>query len=319
MDHGAQHTVERATAFLAGAVEEKEPLFLFINLLEPHWRYLPPLLDRLALLPEGIDVLAATWTATQMYGPLLMAGKPSRGPTLAVVRAFYAAAVRYQDRHVGELLKRIDATLGAENTLVIITADHGENLGEAGRWDHVFAINDHLLRVPLTIRLPAHFPAGLRVAEACGLIDIPATVADLVPELDFPTGAGRTLVPQHLRPREFVFAEGDPFRLHRERMSAYASPEQLDTLFASLVTAQSSRFKYQRSTAAEPMLFDLDSDPDESNNVLENWPEEAATLGAELDRWLADTGPAPEDTEDPTTLRDEDLEALRELGYIGNP
>ena len=142
-------------------------------------------------------------------------------------------------------------------------------------------------------------------------------MADLVTELDFPTGAGRTLVPQLLRPREFVFAEGDPFRLHLERMSAHASTEQLDIFGASLVTAQSDRFKYQRSTATRPVLFDLDSDPDESNNVLEAWPEEAATLRAELDRWLADTAPAPEDSEVPTRLRDEDLEALRELGYVG--
>jgi len=322
MDHGARHTVERTSAFLTEEVEQTAPLFLFVNLIDPHWRYLPPLMDRLAFLPKEVGAMEATWISTQMYGPLMMAGKKIEGPVEEVVRAFYAAAVRYQDRQLGELLESIDTALGRENTLVIITADHGENLGEAGRWDHVFAVNDHLIRVPLLIRLSKRFPPGLRIAGATGLIDIPATVADLIPALWLPPGEGRTLVPQNLQAREWVFAEGDPFRLHLERMSAYADSAELDAFGASLVAVRSSRFKYQRSSVTGAALFDLAADPNESDNVVDSWPEEAAALSAELDRWLASEGHtsiAPSPVGAKERFSEDDLRALRALGYVGSP
>jgi arylsulfatase A-like enzyme len=315
MDQGASEAVSQVEAFLASARPTGQPIFLFLNLMEAHWRYLPPWRERLAVRAAGLDPLRATLASARFYGPIAMAGTPPPPADRAAIAALYAASVRYQDRRLAELLASVDRHLAAENSLVIVTADHGENLGESGRWDHVFAVNDHLIRVPLLIRYPRRFPPGRTVAGLCQTTDLPATVADVTGAFR-PAVPGRSLAPDRFEPRSHVFAEGDPYLGHLERM-AQRSGFQRDVARwnASLRAVRDDRHKYVWSSRSQPVLYDLREDPDESRDVLSERPGVAESLRAALEAWQAAT-PAYQAAAAPEAPRAPELEQLRSLGYV---
>lgn len=318
-DQGAADAVAMVERFLRSERDSDRPLFLFVNLLEPHWRYLPVLEERWNALPGGVDLLTASRIASQLYGPLMMAGKHIDGPADEVLRAFYAAAVAYQDRQLGHLLEVLREHLDLDQALLMITADHGENLGEGGRYDHVFALNDHLIHVPLVVRHPAGFPAGSRRADLVQILDVPATVQDLVPGVVLPPNGGHSLRAR-LPGRDHVVAEGDPYLGHLERMSKYTGMRRDVARYATFLEAvRDLRYKYVRTSAGEEFLYDLETDPDETRNLLLRLPEAAEPYRRRLEEWLEATAkyepPADSGHE---TLSDEERSSLESLGYMGD-
>ncbi len=319
-DHGAAEGVEAVERYLGERGATAAPLFLFVNLIEPHWRYLPPLADRRAFLPEDLGVARATLISLDVYGPLLMAGKQVGGPVEAAVRALYAAAVRYQDRELVRLVEAIDAHLDPARTLLVVTSDHGENLGECGRWDHVFAVNDHLIRVPLIVRYPPVFPAGKRIAGLCQLVDVPATIAELVPGTRLGEKiAGRSLQPDRFEPRSFIVAAGDPYYGHLERMANVAGFQRdVGELARPLLAIRSREKKLVLNGRGEPRLVAIARDRDEALDVLGQEPEAAGELARDLEKWLSEV-PAyvRENASGATSLTREALERLQRMGYAG--
>ena len=97
------------------------------------------------------------------------------------LRGTYEAAISYIDEQMSVLLAELSARDALENTLVIITSDHGEHFGEhGGLVDHANSLYMPLLHVPLLILHPGNAYAGIRIAEPVSLRSLPATVLDLV-------------------------------------------------------------------------------------------------------------------------------------------
>lgn len=323
MDHGASDAAPAAERALGKGTGDPRPLFLFVNLLEPHWRHLPPLEDRLATLPRGVGFVQATLLSLRYYGPLVMAGKQIEGPLDPTLRGLYAGAVRHQDRELGRLLDVLRSRLDLANALVVITADHGENLGDGGRYDHVFALNDALIHVPLVVHWPGGAHAGARVAGLAQLADVPVTIAEaagatgLAPDPDT-----RSLAPDRFVPRATIVAESDPYYGHLEAMATYTGLERDIGRYARLLRAvRDEERKLVRRSDGTTALYDLRSDPDETVDVREREPERAATLAATLDAWVAARAPYTEEEgpgrEAPAREIDPaERERLRALGYV---
>jgi arylsulfatase A-like enzyme len=91
----------------------------------------------------------------------------------------YESAIAYQDDRVGLLLDELQRRGILDNTIVVITSDHGELLGEHGLFGHAKALYVPLLHVPLMVRYPAEAPQGRRVSTAVSLRDVGATILDL--------------------------------------------------------------------------------------------------------------------------------------------
>lgn len=153
------------TGELAGrAVEwldrhQGRPFFLFMNLFDAHEFWAPrDDLQRFAERPTRIDR--------------------------------YDAAIAYQDREVATLLDALRARRLLDNTIVVITSDHGEQFGEHGLHGHGNSLYLELLQVPLILHYPARVRAG-RIGEPVSLVDLPATILALA-------GAGGALPGQSL-------------------------------------------------------------------------------------------------------------------------
>lgn len=334
-DHGAAHAVERIGRFLATERDGDKPLFLFVNLMEAHWRFLPALRERLAQAGDSPGVLTATDVSRRYYGPTVMAGRKLDGPLDESLRALYAAAVQYQDRALAQLLGDIDGRLGRERTLVAITADHGENLGDGGRYDHVFALNDTLLHVPLALRWPtgiagagaaAGSGSGGREKGLCQLVDVAPTFLEAA-KIDVAAAlgeecAGRSLLPDRFVAREFVLGFGDPYLGHLERLTAARGLNRdvvdLAAVLRSISDGERKLVRRLQHGVVKETLFAPANDCvellDRSAQEADRRQKLALRLDAELAQLPAYLGPPFAPPEDPDSP-DFDAEALRGIGY----
>ena len=135
-----------------------ESFFAFINYMEPHASYEPPSPYR----ERFLDDHDTPWGRTSNVAPnVFNAGKIEYPDEVqAIFSDLYDGAVAYQDSRMGEMLDFLRDRELLDDTLLIITADHGENLGDHGLYDHQFCVYNTLLHVPLVVRLPGVVPKG---------------------------------------------------------------------------------------------------------------------------------------------------------------
>lgn len=324
VDKGSSEVVfdlEKLTEGSGAGVTPSAPWLLFINLLEAHGPYLPPYAERCAHLPSG----ASYWEATRFNADLELEALHARGTTdartKALARSMYEAQVRYQDRRLGEILSLIERLTEGEPTMVIVTADHGEDLGEAGRWGHAFSLSDQLTHVPLIIRFPGTANAGTRVQGLCSLVDIFPTVVEsaglALPVADMP---GRSLSPQTFQPRSEVLLELDPFLpmlTGLELRLGFRSP--VVAMRTARKAIRTSEWKFISAANGLHELYDLTLDTEERDNVLGFQPAVEADLMGRLSRWRQATSAYQPRTVESTTseeLQQNDVERLRGLGYV---
>lgn len=148
---------------------DRRPFFAFLNYFDAHNPYVAP--------PPFDGRFQRSGTPPPSSGP------PTRRVSPEDMRAekdAYDGAVAYLDDQVGQLLRELQGRGILQNTLVIVTSDHGEEFGEHGLEGHGKTLYWEVLHVPLVISYPQHVPAGGSVGDPVSLRDIPATVMDIV-------------------------------------------------------------------------------------------------------------------------------------------
>ena len=214
----------------------------------------------------------------------------------------YAGEIAYVDKCIGQVLDRLRALGVYDNTLVIVTADHGEGLGEHGELDHGLLIYQSTLQVPLVIRMPQG-RQGLRVAGNVSLVDIVPTVLDLV----------GLKSPEWLEGVSLRAAlEGGP-AADAER-AIYGESLSAGTFGCSpLHSLIEGPWKYILAPRAE--LYDLSQDPGERANLVEKQPLVAQRLRARLETLLK-TLQAAARQHGPSSVTPEAVKRLESLGYV---
>ncbi len=190
-------------------------------------------------------------------------------------RHAYYGAVSYVDDQVGRLLKALDKAGLAEDTVIVVLADHGDMLGERGLW-YKMNFFEGAARIPLMVHAPDRF-APRRVAASVSSADILPTLVDIAHGGETPAApeaiAGRSLWP-HLK--------GQPG--HDEVIGEYLG----EGAIAPLVMIRRDRYKFVHSPADPDQLYDLVADPLEQINLAGN-PAHAERLAAFRDevaeRW----------------------------------
>lgn len=216
----------------------------------------------------------------------------------------YDGNLAYADQEVGALVRTLRELDLLERTVLIVSADHGEELFEHGWIGHNVHLFEPSVRVPLVVRFPGgKGPAGRRVVALSDMLDLAPTIADIFgvagkggSDREF---QGRSLLPVALG------APGKPAVLSR---SVWDRPRY---------ALRDERYKYVYYTqTGEEFLYDLEADPGESRDVAPEEPLRTAYYRQALHAWtlrLARRGPAGTDTAD---LSCEQCENLRSLGYI---
>ncbi|WP_371280511.1 sulfatase-like hydrolase/transferase [Dokdonella sp.] len=263
VERRAEDTVKAASEWLQGQAGSQQPWFAWTHFYDPHDPYEPP---------------------REFWQP---------GP-----RGSYDGEVTYTDYWVGKLLETARAASGDRPLLIVLTADHGEALGEHEELTHGFFVYDSTMRVPLIISWPGRISPS-RGTEPVQLIDLAATILDL---LDLPPLArtdGRSLA-QGLT--------GGELALHPALMETWLPWTYYG--WAPLSAWLDGAWKLIDAPAME--LYDVIKDPNEKSNLAEASPAVADRLGLDLGRMQASAGRVAETSSD-----DEAMQRLRSLGYVG--
>jgi arylsulfatase A-like enzyme len=173
---------ELAARFLAWS-ESRKPWFSYLHFLDPHFPYVP---DAFTFEPHEAPRLLVRMAHWDLRGDLwwMLRERVNEGSTtidasaLADLERLYHLEIRSVDAIIGRMLAELDRRRELEETLVVVTADHGEGFLERGRIDHGYGPFRELVHVPLLIRFPRREHAGRRVDGLVQNLDIAATVLD---------------------------------------------------------------------------------------------------------------------------------------------
>jgi choline-sulfatase len=183
-------------------------------------------------------------------------------------RTAYYALVHRLDTLVGEVLDCLAQSGLADDTLVVYTTDHGDQLGERGLWWKHTLFEDST-RVPLILRWPGRLPAGERRPQLANLIDVAATMVDALGADPLPHGRGRSLLP-------LARAPATPW--HDETFCEHCT-DDVPAWTGGRPTQQrmvrQGRYKLIYYPGDAPQLFDLEVDPHERRD-LAGEPQHAA-------------------------------------------
>jgi arylsulfatase A-like enzyme len=161
--------------------QPRRPFFAFLNYFDAHEPYLPPATFDTQF---GAKTVNKSFSVTHRLRLAWRSDREQISPQENQTEInSYDGAIAYLDQQLGLLFDELERRGALANTLVIITADHGEAFGEHGRYTHGDSLYLTLLHVPLLISFPARVPAGASLVEPVSLRDLAATVMDLI-ELD---------------------------------------------------------------------------------------------------------------------------------------
>lgn len=239
--------------------ETERPFFWFVNVIECHSPYLPPRpyndLGPLDRLRSGRDArryqsLTGVWRSCATETPPPPAA-------LARMRRLYNRSIRMMDDWLARLCERLDAKGLLNDTLLIVTSDHGENFGEGNLFGHAVSLDDRLLRVPLVFAGPA---APAETNGVTPLAALPRLIADAIGIADHPWSSDE--LPDDVALAQYdVLSRPDDPRL--EIVRGWGATEEGVRRFAYPGSAATDG-RYKLVTLGDSERFyDIDADPEE--------------------------------------------------------
>ena len=247
-----------------------EPFFLWVHYFDPHHPHEPP---------APYDQLFA--------------------------HDLYSGEIAYADESLGRLLEHLKSLGVYDNTIVVLTSDHGEGNNEHNESTHSTLMYNSTLHVPLIIRHPEQQGAGQRIKPWVGTVDVMPTILDML-DLDIPTDIqGSSLWP-------YVETPGDISSAVNNEIYAETLSPRLGHGWGELRGLLYGDIKYIHGP--RPELYDLSVDHDELNNLIEQRSTLAAEMKARLEDYLQEHRVQGLDSS--TTVSQETLSRLRGLGYV---
>ena len=246
---------------------KNEKFFLFLHYYDPHDDYVPPE----PFASEFADNL-------------------------------YAGEIAYADHCIGQVLEKLKELKLDKSTLIIITSDHGEMLGEHGEDTHMYFIYQGAVKVPLIFKVPGRQKHKV-INKTVGLIDIVPTVCGLLKIPSPPQIQGEDL--------SAFFGKSNP-KLRQRYLyseSLYATRYGVNSLLGVVTDG----WKYIQTT--RPELYDLAKDPAERTNLIDQQPQRARILQDKLKQILEQTV-RKVDPQDMIELDAQAIRNLQSLGYV---
>ncbi len=257
---------------------QRRPFFLYVHYIDPHDPYENPdmIEGRAFFMPGYTGSVAGSWIHG-IYNGRLKLPDPERD--IPYIEALYDGEIRYVDRHIGALLGALDPDV-LKNTLIVLTADHGEELHDHGGWKHGQTLYEEQIHVPLIFRWDGRIKAGTRLAGTVRLLDLLPTLSAAVGGKADPGWDGVDLLPaltgRGELPRRPAFAEGlsgGPLRaaavLDGRKLILFNREEP----FRPADSLQEYLWRVDLDRLGRAELYDLAKDPGERRDLAETDPQ----------------------------------------------
>lgn len=277
----AQNLNEVAIPELHRLHEEEKPFFLFMRHMDPHSPYLPPKpYERMFYDQDEKDPSNTSMEAVYNFKPhadFFKSWIPEGVTDQQYVTAQYEGAIAYMDACIQNILTAVEEMGIEEETLIILTSDHGETLYEHECYFDHHGMYDNCLVVPLILKYPGKLPEGKRVKDTTLIKDIMPTILDLIGVESDISFDGQSLT--HMvegttfdRVSEFYITECTWMRKH-----GWRTPEW------KLIQALEPDFHFK----PEVELYNLVQDPEENHNLANQEPEMVKILQDRMNNYIA--------------------------------
>ena len=264
IDGRADVTTDAVLTYLSK--EAKPPLFLWVHYQDPHFPYMPPAPYNEMYEPACTGCTDGGW---EIIDRMAAGEQPSPADAHRILGLYYGE-VSFADTHIGRAIDSLKRAGSLDNTMVILTADHGESMGEEGKWSHPYILHDSVLRVPLIIRYPRMVTGGTVVRGLSSTVDIMPTVLEA---LGFPVPGeveGRSLWP-------LINGKSDG----AGRTVVAEVPD------SSLIAVYLDKWKLVRDNRTKALrLYDLATDPAELSDLATANPQQASILERRGKLWM---------------------------------
>jgi arylsulfatase A-like enzyme len=261
------------------ASERKRPFFAFFNYIEAHTPYEPPEPHRSRMLKPGhVDERIKYAMGLRMSDHYLR--RKITPELFSILSQLYDGEISYLDEQVGALLDVLRRDGRLRKTLVVITSDHGENIGDHGHFAHVFGLYNTLLRIPLIVVFPDGSHPGETRYDNAQLVDL------------FPTILCQCGIARPRRPEGRDLFAADAASAQSEVLSEYYYPRQVFSVLGKdavmkhfdrfmpymrrLRSIQNGSMKLIWGSNGRHELYRIDQDPTESANLLLTNPDHPA-------------------------------------------
>jgi arylsulfatase A-like enzyme len=279
---------DRAIVFV-DSVSTNEPYFLFAHYFDPHFAYI----DHEGYSFGKDPAYDGPIKSNMKVQALRKRSRRLEPGDLDELLRLYDSEIAFTDAQIGRLVEHLRERGDWKNTLLVFTADHGEEFMDHGRWGHTTRLYEELIQVPLIV----HYPD-----EQTGRVATPVALVDVLPTVLAATG--------HARPPTFaghdLRGEADPARVLFSETSKGAH--------LSAAIRGSHKLIVDHDGGA-PELYDLSADVDETNNIAPLEPELVAELSREIRRW-SEKNKKTKKSGTKVKLSDEEIQQLEALGYV---
>ncbi len=320
-DRGAGACFENVRQFWEANADR--PRFVYMHLQETHAEYAPPHRYRGRFVPEALR--SRSYAAiNQRPNPHAVGLVKMTQEEYDILRGLYDGCIAYLDHRIGEMLDFLSARPDFDETLVLVTSDHGDCIGRHGVLGHQFVCYDELIRIPLVVKWPASVGLTGQQSRLGQNVDLLPTICELA-GLEVPAqNEGVSLLSGS---RETAWAELiKPFGLSAIKQKLHEMAPQYHRTVLAARSATHKRIVYSNDQPEE--LFNLVTDPGESRNLLSESElapqdrEAAETLAAAIERRRERWSKASRAVNDRlfggdgVELEPEIEERLRALGYL---
>jgi arylsulfatase A-like enzyme len=276
--------------------------------MEPHLPYRPPAHSRSGHLSARAEARART---VNQHPPEFISGRVRMSAEdLDVLGRLYDAEVSYTDECIGEVVDALRAARLLDRSVVIVTSDHGENLGEHGLMDHMFSVHEPVIHVPLIVRYPGRAQRGVEG----GLVqthDIFPTLVALLEAAAGTSGDGRNgadavrsqfqsgPLPPLGVPRDVALTELNDIQPPIQTLAKRYPYFDWTVYDRRLRAVRTLTHKYVRTSAGGEALYAVVDDPGELRDLAVTERSRTAQLRSWLDAWEAKAPLAASRTDDP--------------------
>lgn len=277
-------------------VDPDRPVFTFVNYMDAHFPYLPPA-PYDTRFPGRRPATTQDDLETQQH--VLVTGGSAPGYRSHCVSQ-YDGGIAYVDRQIGQVVSWLKRRGAYENTMIIITSDHGEAFGQRQRVGHANSPYQNLLHVALIVKYPGQTRRGTE--------DRPVSLTDVAPTI---LETATVSVPASMQGRSLNQSADREIYSETFPCPVAHSPDCPNGCTARAIF--SGPYKFITTSNGRRELFDLDNDPAEARNLYIQQPERATQLSDRLSLWMKSMPQASRETH---TLSPEDLRRLKSLGYV---
>jgi choline-sulfatase len=283
---------------------KRQPFFLYVHTIDPHVPYKPPK-SVLALYDSAPYSGPVDFAKSNTLLEKIKLGKLSLNERDKVrLQALYDAEITYHDVHFAAIFDGLDKRGLTDDTLVVVTADHGEEFWDHGSVGHGHSVYDELLHVPLMLRIPGVTEGNGVIRGDVGLVDVAPTILDAL----------GLQVPDSMSGRSFL-----PELLGQDSRAPRPTASQFMTGFRTLAIG---RLKLIQRGLENGSLYDLTTDPGETRDIARARPIGVRYTRGLLGLVLAQNtqtpaGKARVHGREKTKIDAETEAQLRALGYVG--